>query len=233
MFKWFRLKNRRAVVLLILLIGGLVSCGGNDRKQSESYTSTGVSDTTSTAKSESFSSDTDTSSTSPNDTKKDWLLVPGISAGQTKIDENAEEVYKRLGTPDGGDAAMQKAIAVWYSNHDSTANSIAIYTARNTDGAVVARVLQIRITSPSFTTKEGIQAGSSLSGIQSKFTVKQTETYKDAGANYKVYDSKKGIAFEVNDDEKCVAIIIHKAGVIGEGTYLKFRTTNKFIDRKK
>ena len=164
---------------------------------------------------------------------KDWLLLPGISAGQTKIGEDADSIYVRLGKPDGGDAAMMKAVAIWYSHHDTTDNSIAIYTQRGTDSGAVARVLQIRITSPLFKTGEGIGTASSLHEIQKAFAVKKTEEYADAGKNYIVYDSKKGIAFEIDAKQNnCVAIVIHKAGVIGEGTYLKFRTTNQYINRK-
>ena len=72
----------------------------------------------------------------------DWLLIPGVSAGQTRLNENADSVYQRLGKPDGGDAAMMKAIAVWYAHHDTTDNSIAIYTSKNTDTPVVERIMQ-------------------------------------------------------------------------------------------
>ncbi len=162
---------------------------------------------------------------------KDWLLIPGISAGQTKIGEDADSIYARLGKPDGGDAAMMKAVAIWYSHHDTTGNSIAIYTQRGTDSGAVARVLQIRITSPSFTTGKGVGTTSSLAHIQKAFNVKKTEEYWDAGKQYAVYDSKQGIAFEIDAKQNnCVAIVIHKAGVISEGTYLKFRTTNQYIN---
>ncbi len=185
---------------------------------------------------------TNADSTKSNDTShfikstiqdKDWLLIPGVSAGQTKIGENADSIYARLGKPDGGDAAMMKAVAVWYTHHDTAAHSIAIYTQRGTDSAAAARVLQIRVTSPSFKTGEGIGATSSLANVQKVFTVKKTEEYSDAGKKYDVYDSKQGIAFEIDAKQaKCVAIVIYKTGIIGEGTYLKFRTTNKYINQK-
>ena len=162
-----------------------------------------------------------------------WLLVPGQSAGLTRLNENAETVYKKLGDPDGGDAAMQKAVAIWYTNHDSTNHSVAIYTAREPGVDPVARIRQIRITSPSFKTAEGVGPGSSLAQIQAAFNVKETEQYKDEGIAYKVYDSPKGIAFETGPGGGCVAVVIHEAGVTGQGTYLKFRTTNKFISQKK
>ncbi|EOR93356.1 hypothetical protein ADIARSV_3435 [Arcticibacter svalbardensis MN12-7] len=176
------------------------------------------------------------SKTSPVDTLKkfkdqDWLLIPGKSAGKTTLNEDAEEVYKRLGKPDGGDAAMGKSIALWYSNHDSTLHSVSIYTVRDMGNDPKALVAQIRITSPLFKTKEGIHTTSTLDTIMKEFQVQKTEGYKDAGKDYTVYDSKSGISFEMDGKETCVAIIIHKAGQIGNGTYLKFRTTNKFITR--
>jgi hypothetical protein len=171
--------------------------------------------------------DTNSNSTS---VSADWLLIPGVSAGQTRLNEDADSVYQRLGTPDGNDAAMMKAVAIWYAHHDTTGNSIAIYTSTNTDTPIVARIKQIRVTSPVFKTADGIHTTSSLQEIKNHFPVQQTETYKDAGAGYAVYDSKQGIAFEINPDSVCAAIVIHKAGVINEGTYLKFRTTNKHIN---
>lgn len=225
---------KRIYVLLVpLVVTGMISCGsgaGGSNADMDSLKS-GVADTLVNTVTGGSSTDSMKDNAMRTEVSSDWLLVPGVSAGQTKIGEDADLVYKRLGHPDGGDAAMQKAVAIWYANHDSTAHSVAVYTSRNTDSPAIARILQIRVTSPSFLTKDEIHTTSSLADIQSKFSVTQTETYEDEGANYKVYDSKEGIAFEVNSKDKCVAIVIHKAGVSGEGTYLKFRTTNQFIDK--
>lgn len=157
----------------------------------------------------------------------DWLLIPGISAGQTRLNENADSVYLRLGTPDGGDAAMMKAIAVWHSHHDTTNHSIAVFTSRNPDSPF-ARVQQIRVTSPVFKTASGIHTTSSLQDIKSYFDVTKTEVYNYAGVRYGVYDSRQGIGFEIAPDSTCTAIIIHESGIINVGTYLKFRNTGKY-----
>ena len=45
------------------------------------------------------------------------LVVPGKSIGQTKLKEDAVLVYKKLGRPDAGDAAMGKSLATWYAGH--------------------------------------------------------------------------------------------------------------------
>lgn len=158
----------------------------------------------------------------------DWLLQPGIGAGKTAINEIADQVYARLGKADGGDAAMGKAIAIWYNNHDSTAHSIAIYTVRDTGSMPPARIKQIRVTSPTFKTKEGIHTGSTLTEIKKVFPVTRSEAYKSEGENYSVYSSKQGIAFEINAAGECVSVLIFEAGKPSSTTYLKFRTTDRF-----
>ncbi len=223
------MKLKTAYILLMVLVSfGIISCKNNsdseDKISDSSEADTQIMPGNTMGK-------TDAIIKNKNEVNADWLLVPGISAGQTQLNENADNLFQRFGAADGGDAAMQKAVAVWYAQHDSTSYSTAVYTARNTDSPTIAKVLQIRVTSPVFKTTNGIHTTSSLPDIQNEFQVEKTETYQDAGNSYSVYDSKKGIAFEINSDDKCVAIIIHKAGVTGEGTYLKFRTTNKFIDQ--
>jgi hypothetical protein len=226
--------NMKPVLALLFLSTVALSCSSGHKDKGE----TGKADTT-------LAVTTDTSrkvdqvdsaavstnvSTKPNLPSKDWMLVPGLSAGKTRVNENAEEVFKTLGKADGGDAAMQKSVMIWYNNHDTTAHSIAVYTARDTGDAPAARIKQIRVTSGSFKTAEGIHTGSTLSEIKKQYDVTLTETYKDEGKNYKVYSSNKGIAFEMNSDDVCVAIIIYQAGKPMPGTtYLKFRTTNKFF----
>ncbi len=172
---------------------------------------------------------TDTPFVNNNEVKGDWLLIPGVSAGQTQVGENAERVFKAFGKPDAGDAAMQKAMAVWYRNHHVNSYSTAIYTVRDTGDRPMARIQQIRITSPAFKTKEGIGTTSSLADIEARFVLQKKDTYQDAGRSYTIYNSEEGIAFEVGPDKKCVAIIIHQAGNL-KATYLELRTTNKYID---
>jgi hypothetical protein len=162
----------------------------------------------------------------------DWLLVPGKSAGKTQINQDTEQVFKNLGKPDGGDAAMGKSVAIWYAHHDSTSYATAIYATRDMGNSPQAFVRQIRITSPSFKTKENIRVTSDLPAISKIFQLQIAEKFKDADQEYTVYDSREGIAFEINEDKKCVAIIIHEPGKAIPGTYLKFRTTNKFINKR-
>lgn len=220
------MKDSRLIINVAVISFAWMGC--NNQPAANSNTATTVAGTSS-VQTKNTIINKDSATHNDSTTNADWLLIPGVSAGQTRLNENADSVYKHLGTPDGGDAAMMKAVAIWYANHDTTNNSIAIYTSKNTDIPVIARIKQIRVTSPAFKTATGIHTTSALQEIKNNFPVQKTETYKNAGTSYAVYDSKQGIAFEMNPDSVCVAIVIHKAGVINEGTYLKFRTTNKFF----
>lgn len=218
----------RFSVSVLIIVCSCISCTNPSTHQTTNDSaSTPIEIKSNTA----VSNTTDQANGSAPTIKKEWLLVPGKSAGLTNINEDAAAIYKRLGQPDGGDAAMQKAVAVWFANHDSTKHSTAIFTARDAGNDPAARVKQIRVTSPSFQTVEGIHTGSTLREIQTIYTIEKGETYTDASTQYRVYDSKQGIAFEIRPDDSCIAIVIHEAGVLNGGTtYLKFRTTNQFIN---
>jgi hypothetical protein len=127
---------------------------------------------------------------------------------------------------------MGKAVAIWYARHDSTSYSTSIYTVRDMGNNPVALVKQIRITSPAFKTKDNIDVSSNLPEIRKRFHLRIAEKFKDDGQEYTVYDAREGIAFEIGTNGNCVAVTIHEAGKAIPGTYLKFRTTNKFINRK-
>jgi hypothetical protein len=222
------MKQRRNLALLLLLVGiAMANCTSGTKStinQVDSLTTIKSDTSRSTA-----SVDTQVTKTPVATPHQDWLLVPGIAVGKMRVNENAAQAFKVLGVADGGDAAMGKSVAIWYNNHDSTANSVAIYTVRDTGDAPISLIKQIRVTSPIFKTENGVHPGSTLAEIKEAFDVSQTETYKDEGQMYTVYSSNKGIAFEMNSSEKCVAVVVFQSGKPLPGTYLKFRTTNKFL----
>ena len=154
----------------------------------------------------------------------DWLLVPGKSAGKTALGQTSEEVTKRLGPANAGDAAMQHAVAVWYAGGKAkTGNSVAIFTVRDAGNDPEARIKQIRVNSPRFQTKEGIGAGSSLAEIKVHYSLTPTNRYTELDKAYTLFDSNKGIGFEVDDKEVCTSVIVHAANEAFSGTYLNFR----------
>lgn len=161
----------------------------------------------------------------------DKLIVPGKAIGQTKLNEDATEVFKRLGKPDGGDAAMGKALSIWYAGHDTTGYQTMIYTARQMGTQDdVARVKQIRVTSPWFMTAEGIHSGSTLQQISKVYEVKKSATFTLNKEAYTIYRSPKGIAFEVDPQEVCKGIIVFDAASQPGETYLPFYSDLKVVE---
>lgn len=154
---------------------------------------------------------------------KETLLIPGISAGDIKINEEAESVYKILGKPDSGDAAMQKAVAIWYEKHDPKSYTTAIYMVRDTGDNPPARIRQIRVTSPEFKTQSGIGVHSTLADIQGTFTIRLLTGVPDDSDAFQIFDSPAGIAFELNKNLKVTAVLIHPANEELKATYLPLR----------
>lgn len=149
------------------------------------------------------------------------MLVPGESAGAFKLEEAASSMQELLGQPDYSDAAMGKAVLLWYTDTART-YPLSVFTARDMGNDETARIKQIRVTSSIFQTGESLGVGSVLAEIRNQYPVAPVETYEAHGETYTIYDSDEGIAFEVGPDERCVAIIIHAADA-ETSTYLPLR----------
>ncbi|WP_454804222.1 hypothetical protein [Mucilaginibacter phyllosphaerae] len=159
------------------------------------------------------------------------LIVPGISIGQTTINESAENVHKKLGTPDGGDAAMGKSISIWYANHDTTNNVTQMYFSRGQGNDEVKRVKQIRVTSPFFKINSKVFTGTPFKNVQSIYNLKKVATFTEKGAKRNLYDdSKAGIGFDMDDNGIITGITVHEPGRGAALTYLPFFSDLKIMD---
>lgn len=153
----------------------------------------------------------------------DLLLIPGVSAGIIAIGQDASEVFKILGKPDSSDAAMQKTVAFWYKGHDPKSTTFAIYTVRDTGNNPIARIKQIRLTSPEYRTEDGIGVSIPLSVLRNKIDLKKINLSNTSTTKYDLYDSDKGLAFEIAPEGNCIAVIIHPANEPLKQTYLPLR----------
>jgi len=161
----------------------------------------------------------------------DKLIVAGKAVGQTALGEDAANVFKRLGKPDAGDAAMGKALSIWYAGHDTTGYQTMIYTARQMGTQNdVARVKQIRVTSPWFMTAEGIHSGSTLQQISKVYDIKKSATFTLKKEVYTIYRSAKGIAFEVDPQEVCKGIVVFDTASQPGQIYLPFYSDMKVVE---
>ncbi len=212
---------------ILLIAGTTTSC----RQQGSS--SSGRDSTVDTiVKTDLVKTDTAIATTAPEGAVAgEHLIVPGASVGQTKINENADAVNKRMGKADDGDSAMGKSLSTWYAGHDTSGYQTQIFFSRNMGNDETSRVKQIRITSPEFQTAHGIHVGSPLKSLFAGFRLSKVATYTYNGATYGIYDDKKaGIAFEISDKDICTGIIVHEPETKVAGTYAPFHTNIKMLE---
>ena len=161
------------------------------------------------------------------------LILPGQSIGTISINENADSVFRKLGKPDAGDAAMGKSLSTWYAKHDTSGYETQIFFSKQMGTAdETSRVKQIRITSPWFKTTDYMGVGMHLQTIESKkeFSLKKSSQYTDEGKQFFIYDdADAGIAFEINDKNICTGIIIHEPGKDATSSYIAFHPNTQLI----
>jgi hypothetical protein len=208
---------------IILAAMGLMACN-------QSAKTNHAVDTITTHTPDTVKQDSDTT-TAKKPMVADKLIIPGKAIGQTILGEDAANVFKRLGKPDAGDAAMGKALSIWYVGHDTTGYQTMIYTARQMGTQDdVARVKQIRVTSPWFMTAEGIHNGSTLQQISKLYEVKKSATFTLKKEAYTIYRSDKGIAFEVGPQDVCKGIVVFDAASQPGQMYLPFYSDMKVVE---
>jgi hypothetical protein len=163
-----------------------------------------------------------------------FLVVAGHCVGEISLGEDMEQVGKKLGKADAGDAAMGKAWGIWYSN-DSTAkhrNEIAVYSSYRDTSMRIKDVKQIRVTSNKFKTKDGLATGNTLEATRLKFPeIEKLSAYLNENKDtVTVYDAKKdGIGFEFLKG-KSISLTVHQVNIPVNATYLTLHPEWKLIE---
>lgn len=137
---------------------------------------------------------------------------------------------KKLGKPDEGDAAMGKAVATWFEQHDTTGYALSIFTARDMGNRPEAIIKQIRVTSPAYKTEHGIGPSSALAGIQKAFNLKEAKGYQLNQEKIAVFADPSGIAFEINKEGKCIGVVVYPKGDLHPDTYARLVPDSKPIN---
>ncbi|MBO9633784.1 MAG: hypothetical protein J7578_11765 [Chitinophagaceae bacterium] len=148
------------------------------------------------------------------------LIKPGYSIGHLVIGSSTDSAIAILGSPDSSDAAMGSALMAWYSK-DANQYRTAIFAGRNMGNDEVSRIKRIMVSSPWFTTADGIATGSSLEAIEKKYSLKPVDDATAKSKGLMVFDdTEKGIAFDIDTASKiCKAISVHKPGE-GASSYI-------------
>lgn len=210
------------LVLLVLTSTILSECTSNTGSESSTYPSGLTEDSLSSLETKTKSSNHRVDSpknTSKNENQSEYqLVIPGVSAGTIKINEDFSDVLKDLSKPDKGDAATGKAISIWYSIDDTARSSISIFSVRDMGNSPKAQVKLIRVTSAAFRTKEGIQTTAKLAAIMKVYNkLNKVGDCIIAGKKYSMYDTFEGIAFEISPNDECVSIVICESGKSNPG----------------
>lgn len=165
-----------------------------------------------------------------NTIKPQHLIVAGKSIGQTTLNMKAETIHNVLGSSDKSDAAMGKAWAVWYAKAavpNKVRHSTILYFATNMGAADAAsRVKQVRVNSSFFKTKTRLGVDSKLPNITLAYpNIKPVTSCSAPGTAQPVIildDKAAGIAFEINAEKVCVAVVVHEPHQAVNTIYTQF-----------
>ncbi|MCK7556578.1 hypothetical protein MKQ70_16760 [Chitinophaga sedimenti] len=157
------------------------------------------------------------------------LIVPGESAGMLSLNEDAANAIKLLGKPDSSDAAMGKAVIVWYPASKRGDDLTAVYSERKMGVDETARIRMIRVTSPAYTTAEGIHTGKSIEDIRQHYRLEAEASFGSHGYTYTIFGTGQGISFEVNADSLLTGIIVHDSARNAKSGSLPFHPGAKIL----
>lgn len=156
------------------------------------------------------------------------LMVAGKSVGLVKLNEAGTTVFRILGKPDTGDAAMGKSVSIWYKKHNSKENQTQIFFAHNGTDDGESYVQNIHVTSPDFKTRDSICSGTPIERANRLYKLKKIGTFLCNGMECQILDDiNAGIAFDVDTQGVVKGISIHKPG------YNPITAYNAFFDHVK
>jgi hypothetical protein len=124
---------------------------------------------------------------------QEYDVVPGQRIGWIEIGMSRQTVQGKLGKPSGTYSLPGRGNRgdYWFSSDNS--NTLRVFY----NGA--GRVSQISVTSPRFTTPEGLSSRSGLSDIRRAYKNLKVLKVSARGDIDYYYDASRGIAFEVTD----------------------------------
>lgn len=159
----------------------------------------------------------------------DLMIVPGKSIDKVFLGQDMSEVFKLLGNPSDGDAAMGKSWGIWYlrDSTDTRKGELSVYSSYKDSTMSSKDVKQIVVSATNYRTDKGLRIGVSLDEIKAVFpNVKKAAVYLNAVKKDSliVYDvEEEGIAFDVRnkgDHFFTTAITVHPKKVSVNSTYL-------------
>lgn len=142
-------------------------------------------------------------------------IYAGEGIAELALNNSFDEALKIMGEPSTVDTSKKIASLLWNGQKRDTSQ---YYTTAllNNSTKDQRKIKQIRTNSPMFKTRTQISCGSTLDYIKTQYPAlkKANETYLDHEERpISIYDEvKKGIAFEINENGKCVLVSVHVKG---------------------
>lgn len=124
---------------------------------------------------------------------QEYDVVPGQRIGSIELGMSRQTVHEKLGKPSGTYSLQGHGNRGDYWSSSDNSNTLRVFY----DAA--GRVYQISVTSPRFTTSEGLNSRSSLAEIRRSYGNLKVLRVSARGDIDYYYDSRKGIAFELTD----------------------------------
>ena len=156
-------------------------------------------------------SDSETNAFAPNNgVDSSFTFVGGQHLGEVKLRETTEDVVKALGQPVGGDAAMGRAIAIFsVPDGDTTATLTTGSTRFMPPDSTVYRVEFVRTTARKYRSPEGLGVGSTRAEVELIYPLTPLGSFTEQRDKYEVYDTDRGVGFEIGADSLVHGIVIH------------------------
>ena len=144
---------------------------------------------------------------------QDYVIIPGDKIGKVVLHLNRQAVHKLLGKPTGTYPLLQNYVGDYWQS--SSGKTVRVFYEAD-------RVIQISVTSPAFSTGEGLTVKNNLEDIQKHYGNLQKFSYFVHGSGGGLIDYhdavQDGIAFVFTSPDRepvdftLYAIIVHRAG---------------------
>ena len=127
------------------------------------------------------------------------LIVPGKSVGEIELGTKRLKVQAKLGKPVTGEGATGRAWDAWFAPREGGGRGYELDVRSHASATSNDKVVEaVRVESPFFRTKDGINTGSSLANIWKVFPGAHYSFSDQHDQAVEIYeDDAHGIAFEV------------------------------------
>ena len=141
------------------------------------------------------------------------LFVGGQQLGDVLLREKMEVLVQQYGHPLREDAAMGRSMATFaIPDGDSMAELTTGSTRFMPPDSTDFRVQFVRTTARKYRSPEGLGVGSTRTEVEHSYALTRLGSFMEGARDYEVFDSARGVGFEVGGDSIVHGIVVHDLG---------------------